>query len=205
MRKFIIMVSSIALLTGCASSSPSTLYSLLSKSSEKIALANVEVIKNTTAIPLPSKVHGFSLERESFEITSRDSLIDFGDYKSNYKLFSFQMNKGDVFRIEVISFCDCLGFDKRILVPVAYVFNENGEKIDHRIVSAGATSGVAIVDVNIEAKAPLNGKYYLLVAANNSKPGRVVGGELLLPDGRPLITNKSNPYGKIMPSYELIK
>lgn len=201
----------IVFLSACASS-PSALYSSLSNPDKTVATTNAEVIKKTHATSLPVKIHGFSLGRESYEITADDPIIDFEAFKSNYKLFSFKVDRGDKFRVEVISFCDCLGFDKRILVPIAYIFNESGKEIEQNIV-AGGVYGVATASVTIEASASESGQYYLLVGANNSNPGEIVGSEDLMlygvaysviPTGIPII-NKSNPYGKIMPSYELVK
>jgi len=201
----------IASLAACASD-PSLLYSSLNQSNKPIATTNSEMIKNTHAISLPVKIHGFSLERKSYEITAKDPVVNFGDFKSNYKLFSFKVDPGNYFQVKVISFCDCLGFDKRILVPIAYIINESGKKIEQKIVGGGVF-GVATASITIEANATESDTYYLIVGANNSNPGRIVGISSLVLYGAPYdiiptgitITNTSNPYGKVMPSYEIIK
>jgi len=109
----------IAALAACASD-PSLLYSSLNQSNKPIATTNSEMIKNTHAVSLPVKIHGFSLERKSYEITAKDPVVNFGDFKSNYKLFSFKVDHGNYFQVRVISFCDCLAHLRHCNFQIPY-------------------------------------------------------------------------------------
>jgi len=175
-------------------------------------MSNNDAIRLAKPLPLPEKIDGFSLNRESFEITSNDPVMKFANFTSAYKLFSFYMDKQDSFEIEVISFCDCLGFYKHILAPISYVFDKNGNNIAQKVVRR-TNGGVGTISLHLSGKAPLAGQYYLLTAADNSNPGKIVSKEgfsllgvtyVPIPTGVSVV-NHSNPFGKIVPSYKLNK
>ena len=195
----------IYLVTGCASN-PGTLYSSIDSAEKAIPYGSIDVILGASPIDLPETIHGLSFSRKRFDITSSDPVIDFGKYKANYKLFQLKLEKDEQYKIHVVSFCDCLGFDKRILVPNAYVIDSQGETVDTTMSSQAASLSSA--GFHLQGKALESGMYYLVFSANNSRPGATIGIEEAKVNGYVptgiIVANKSNPYGKIMPSYEIV-
>ncbi len=204
-NRILIISFFMGLLVGCAAN-PEKMYAEISQSDRAVAYDSVDVIKKASAIELPKTIHGMSFKRESFHITAEDPVIDFGDYKSNYKLFAFHLNANDTFRISVMSLCQCLGFDKRILVPKTYVIDEQASPV--AIESSERMDSLGSISYGIKGKVSQTGTYYLVVAANNSSLGSGVSTEETMMDGyKPtgiMISNKSNPYGKVMVSYEVL-
>lgn len=203
--KLVIICCIAALTMGCAAN-PKKLYSKIDSNQSSVMHGSPSVIANATSIPLPTTIHGVSLGRKRFDITQEDPVIDFGIYKSNYKLFHFDLEKGDKYHISISSFCDCLGFDKRILVPNTYVIDSDGKTVETTMQNKVASLG--IVEFILQGEANESGKYYLVFAANNSNPGARIGVDEAkvngyIPTGI-ILSNSSNPYGKIMPSFEII-
>ena len=195
----------VIILSGCAAN-PNKLYQEIDSSTSVIPHGSIDVITKQNTIELPTTIHGVSFSRDTFHITHEDPIIDFGSYKSNYKLFSFSLSEGDHFQVSITSICDCFGFNKMILVPNAYVIDSSGNTIDTSLVNGGAT--LSTVGYILDGVATKNDNYYLVYAANNSKPGSSVAVEQAkmsgyVPTGI-YVSNSSNPYGKIMPSYEVI-
>ncbi|MBO9492428.1 hypothetical protein J7384_18850 [Endozoicomonas sp. G2_1] len=152
-----------ALLVGCQSTAKKDYGQLLN--SNKVALTNGEAIENSTAIILnPSKP-------TEAKVTLNDSIIQFGKYRSNYKLFEFDGTKGSVYTIELRSLCDCLGFSKTVLYPVAYIIDDEGTIINDKPVKLGQGSMGFSYPMNIHGiwsgTLPKTSKYYFLVAADN--------------------------------------
>lgn len=151
------------LLTGCQSTAKKDYGQLLN--SNKVAFTNSEAIENSKAIILNP-----SSETEA-KITLDDSVIQFGKYRSNYKVFEFQGDKGREYAIELRSLCDCLGFSKTVLYPIAYIIDNEGNVINDKPVHIGQGSMGFSYPMNIHGKwsgtFSKTGKYYFLVAADN--------------------------------------
>jgi len=151
------------ILTGCQSTAKKDYGQLLN--SNKVAFTNNEAIENSTAITLsPSK----PIEAK---IALNDSIIQFGKYRSNYKLFEFEGIKGKGYTVELRSLCDCLGFSKTVLYPVAYIIDNEGTIINDKPVQLGQGSMGFSYPMNIHGiwsgSFPKTSKYYFLVAADN--------------------------------------
>jgi len=151
------------LLAGCQSTAKKDYSQLLN--SNKVALTNIEAIENSAAITLnPSK-------STKAKIAINDSVIQFGKYRSNYKLFEFDGIKGGSYSIELRSLCDCLGFSKTVLYPVAYIIDEEGVIINDKPMQLGQGSMGFSYPMNIHGiwsgSFPKTSKYYFLVAADN--------------------------------------
>ncbi len=151
------------LLVGCQSTAKKDYSQLLN--SNKVALTNSEAIQNATAITLnPAKP-------TETKISLNDSVIQFGKYRSNYKLFEFDGVKGSDYTLELRSLCDCLGFSKTVLYPVAYIIDNEGNIINDKPVQLGQGSMGFSYPMNIHGiwsgAFPKTSKYYFLVAADN--------------------------------------
>lgn len=202
--RLVIVAIVFGLIAGCATS-PKQAYMATQKISQFSKYGEKEVVSNAEKIPLPTTIHGISFSRKSFEIVKEDPVIDFGDYKSHYKLFNFKANKGETFRISIMSLCDCLGFRKFILVPNVYVADSDGNFIETKITKS--TSSLSSVELILDGQAAYNGEYHLVIAANNSSPGQnVAAGQAMangyIPTGI-YVSNSSHPYGKVIPSFEI--
>lgn len=151
------------LIAGCQSTAKKDYGQLLS--SNKVAFTNNEAIEHATAITLdPSKPIEAKIELN-------DSVIQFGKYRSNYKLFEFDGVKSGDYTIELRSLCDCLGFSKTVLYPVAYIIDNEGTIINDKPVQLGQGSMGFSYPMNIHGvwsgSFPKTSKYYFLVAADN--------------------------------------
>jgi hypothetical protein len=151
------------LLAGCQSTAKKD-YSLL-LNSDKVALTNIEAIENSAAITLNTS------KSTEAKIAINDSVIQFGKYRSNYKLFEFDGIKGDSYSIELRSLCNCLGFNKTVLYPVAYIIDEEGDVINDKPTQFRQGSMGFSYPTNIHGiwsgSFPKTSKYYFLVAADN--------------------------------------
>jgi hypothetical protein len=151
------------LLVGCQSTAKKDYGQLIS--TNKVALTNIQAIENSEAIVLDSS------KPTETKIALNDSVIQFGKYRSNYKLFEFDGVKGDAYAIELRSLCDCLGFSKTVLYPVAYVIDDEGTIINDKPVKLGQGSMGFSYPMNIHGiwsgSFPKTKKYYFLVAADN--------------------------------------
>ncbi len=154
---------SYTLLAGCQSTAKKDYSQLLN--SNNVALTNSEAIDNSTAIALNSS------KPTETKITLKDSVIQFGKYRSNYKLFEFNGIKSAAYSIELRSLCDCLGFSKTVLYPVAYIIDDKGAIINDKPTQLGQGSMGFSYPMNIHGiwsgTFPKTSKYYFLVAADN--------------------------------------
>lgn len=96
-------------------------------------------------------------------------------YVSYYRLYSFMAVAGTDYTITVRSFCDCLGFQKLVAVPEAYVVDREGRLVSGVLhpVNQDGSKGELVGTWGFAAEK--NDKYFLVLAANNVDPGRWVG------------------------------
>ncbi|MEZ9525666.1 hypothetical protein [Enterovibrio norvegicus] len=203
--RIILLLMLLGVLSGCATSPGSAYISV--DTVENVAIyGEKSVIDNASPIPLEITDPGV-IFISTVGIHKDDPVIDFGDYKSHYKLFEFKASKGENFRIRIFSKCDCLGFRKFILVPELYVADANGSIIETNVINVH--SELSHISLELEGSATYSGDYYLVFGANNSKPGKNIGvGEAkvngYIPTGL-ILSNSSHPYGDVATSYEIIK
>ena len=203
--KLIFSMLILSIITSCASN-PNKVYAQVDVSDNVVLHGSEQVVKSVVAIPLPKTSSStFSLLPKSFKINEQDAIIDFDEFKGSYKLFEFGADRGDSFTIKLASMCDCFGFNKQILVPIAYVVNKRGVAV--KTDTTNIVNRLGFISFSLKGDAPENGKYYLVVAANNGKPGSKSGvGEAKIDGYKPtgiMLSNRSHPYGKIIPSYTL--
>jgi hypothetical protein len=162
-KVFGVLFVSYTLLVGCQSTAKKDYSQLLN--SNNVALTNSEAIDNSTAITLNSS------KPTETKITLKDSVIQFGKYRSNYKLFEFNGIKSAAYSIELRSLCDCLGFSKTVLYPVAYIIDDKGAIINDKPAQLGQGFMGFLYPMNIHGiwsgTFPKTSKYYFLVAADN--------------------------------------
>ncbi len=99
-----------------------------------------------------------------------DPRLEVGQVLGNYRIFDFQLRKGQTYVINVISMCNnmCFGFSKTILKPRLAVVDAQGNVIaDH-------LAGSNPLTVEWSSVAPADGKFFLIVAADNQALGQLV-------------------------------
>ena len=88
----------------------------------------------------------------------------------NYRVFDFQLRKGQTYVINVISMCNnmCFGFSKTILKPRVALVDAQGKLVaDH-------LEGKNPLAIEWSSVAPADGRYFLIVAADNQTLGQTV-------------------------------
>jgi hypothetical protein len=96
-------------------------------------------------------------------------------YVSYYQLYSFDVVAGKQYTLTVKSSCDWLGVQKLVAVPEAYVVDGEGRLISRVLqpVHQEGYNGGLVGAWGFTAEE--NGQYFLVLAADNSDPGQVVG------------------------------
>lgn len=197
MYKFL-SLSACLLLTACVSS-PQALYQESVKAGHSpMASTTLEAIHNTQAIPLPISSE---LLAPQWPISADEPRLDFGSSISNYRVFSLQLKKGEPYRLNVQSLCQhpCRSFNKLAVKPKAMLLDSYGAIIASKPSRASALVGQ--VNLSWEGEAPEDGTYYLLVAADNDKPGETIVIDDVWVNNSPLMAVKvgmaSSPFGRI--------
>ena len=141
-----------------------------------------------------------------FELGKGNPIIELANgrqYRSFYRLFEFKGSGGSTVSFRITTSCKCISlFRETIVYPVAYILDYKGNVLTsdprewerkHDLILTGLTyKGLW------EAKIPEDGKYFLLVAADNSFVGVALGitYPLILPDS-PETYILSSPSGKV--------
>ncbi|WP_083846026.1 MalM family protein [Rhodanobacter spathiphylli] len=92
---------------------------------------------------------------------------------SYYRLYRLPQVNGTL-HLKLISYCACLGFDKRIAVPVVRVLTKAGQVIeplpDGYEYSVESAHGFTPLSVTLDVTVPSPNATYALVASDNSRP-----------------------------------
>jgi hypothetical protein len=166
MLKSLLPVIVISFLTGCTNHSAIN-PEAVSSSTTPIAHSFKQAIQLACATPLPID-RGLFPER--WEIGATDPRLDAGQAPGNYRVFDFKLRKSQTYVINVISMCNnmCFGFSKTILKPRVTVVDAQGNLVaDH-------LEGQNPLAIEWSGVAPADGRYFLIIAADNDKPGATV-------------------------------
>lgn len=181
-------------LAGCTSNSVINQEQLRS-STTPVARTFEQAIGLAPSTPLPVN-RGLFPER--WEVGAKDPRLEVGQALGNYRLFDFQLRKGQTYVINVISMCNnmCFGFSKTIMKPrLAVVDAQGGVVADH-------LAGGNPLAVEWSGVAPADGKYFLIVAADNQTLGqRVLTTNAPVPGYTGMtvpIVMASAPFGKVI-------
>jgi len=166
MLKFLLPVIVLSFLMGCTNHSAIN-QETVSSSTTPIAHSFEQAIQLARATPLPVD-RGLFPER--WEIDASDPRLEVGQAPGNYRVFDFKLRKGQTYVINVISMCNnmCFGFSKTILKPRVTVVDSQGKLVaDH-------LEGQNPLSIEWSGVAPADGRYFLIVSADNEKPGATV-------------------------------
>ncbi|MBB3169441.1 hypothetical protein [Simiduia aestuariiviva] len=190
--KAIVILMFVIILAGCARNHPAPSLTNNPQDSIISEFGSINVLKS-------AKVNVLPLESKKYSIQPHDPIVNFGEYMSNYKVFSMDLAEGDTFNVDITSICSCIGLNKRILVPRAYVVNADGNVIE--TMASKYRSELSFVGYSLSGTVKTEGMYFLVVAANNSNPGKPVAMDTVqvngyIPTGI-RISNNSSPYGQM--------
>jgi hypothetical protein len=185
---------------GCAAS-PQRLYdSIESVESNNVAYKFSEAIKSGQANEISPN------EIVEFELGTGNPIIELAnghEYRTFYRLLEFTGSTGSTVSFKIKSSCKCMPvFRETIVYPVAYILDSDGEVLTSDPIKWERKHDFILTGLTYEgvwqAKIPEDGKYFLLVAADNSFVGVVLGINypLILPDS-PEAYILSSPSGEV--------
>lgn len=166
MLKFLLSVVLLSFLTACTNSSVNN-QERLNSSTTPIARSFEQAIQLAPSTPLAVN-RGLFPER--WKIGLADPRLEIGQVPGNYRVFDFQLRKGQDYVINVISMCNnmCFGFSKTILKPRLALVDTQGKVVaDH-------LEGSNPLAIEWSGVAPADGRYFLIVAADNQTLGQTV-------------------------------
>jgi hypothetical protein len=106
-----------------------------------------------------------------FYVGAGDMVVQLPHYSTYYKLLRVDQPQGLPFKVTVNSYCSCLGYDKRVMVPVVYGLSSAGQVVD---ASSGtyalhqATGVTSPLHISLETNFAKGDVAYVVVAADNS-------------------------------------
>lgn len=161
MLKHTLIISLALVLAACMVPGPQDEYDRQVKNgSGPIAQSYSQALSLAVPDPLPASRGLFPTR---WKITASNPRMVQGDHYSNYRIFSFQLYKGQPYSIYVGSICNsgCIGFSKFVLKPYVQVIDAQGQPLSAPLVSEDPTS------IEWSGTAQTEGTAYLLVAADN--------------------------------------
>lgn len=172
-RKYFLLIM-VSLLNACATTpAPEKQYEAVKVGAKQVAMNNLEALKYAVPITL---LPGQDIKTK---ISLKDPVIQFGNIQSNYKIFTFHVDrKLSYCQIDLRSLSDPFGFNKYILDPVAYLFDVSGNVISHKSIRIEQSYPTWTLPGNIhvvwEGMLQKQGTYYFLVTADNRMVGHGV-------------------------------
>lgn len=195
-RKYFLLIM-VSLLNACATTpAPDKQYEAVKVGAKQVATNNLEALRYAVPITL---LPGQDIKTE---ISLKDPVIQFDNIQSNYKIFTFHVERKSYCQIDLRSLADPFGFNKYILYPVAYLFDMSGNVISPKSIRIEQSDPGWILPANMhlvwEGMLQKQGTYYFLVTADNRMIGHGVAifwGNGIVPVKNIL---KSYPTGKII-------
>lgn len=196
-RKFFLLIMLI-LLNACATPpAPDKQYEAVKVGAKQVATNSLEALKYAVPITL---LPGQEIKTE---ISLKDPVIQFGNIKSNYKIFIFHAERElTCCQIDLRSLASPFWHFKYVLYPVAYLFDMSGNIISPKSIRIEQSDPGFILPANMhlvwEGMLQKQGTYYFLVTADN----RMVGHGVAIFWGSDVVSVKnilkSYPTGKII-------
>lgn len=162
-RRFLIAFLMLSL-TGCAANLKREYQDQIQNSTTPIAHSFSQAIQQASSTPLPI---GWEVFPEKWEIGSADPRLAVDQEPGSYRVFDFQLRKGQAYIIHLRSMCNnmCLALLNTALKPRVAVVNAQGDLIADHLLSENSMT------IKWSGVAPSDGKYFLIVAADNQAPG----------------------------------
>jgi len=190
----------LSLFAGCAASPKGVYKSLSAADSDSVAYNVVDAISFARPIEISNK------KKIEIKLEEGDPIIglDVGrPFKSYYKLIQFEGNSGELVSFNITSLCQCYTvFRETIVYPIAFILNSDGQVLSSNPIKWKRKHDFLLTGLQLqgmwEAELPEDGKYFLLIAADNSYVGLTlaINYPLLIPDS-PETYILSSPSGKV--------
>jgi hypothetical protein len=110
------------------------------------------------------------------ELSSGDEFISLGSAKSAFDVYQFKASGGS-HRINLKTYCDCLGFSKDMIQPDIRVYDKNNNQISVSLVNLNRvqpTLGALYIDYIYEFNVQSSGDLKVIVASKNDRLGTEV-------------------------------
>lgn len=156
MKKIFTILAFISFVSGCASVATRT-----DNASDKKYTSVQAAVQETTALTnlIKGKTKGIQIKSESPYMLSNET-------SGRFEVVQLQGTKDEPFTIIANAKCDCWGFRKWSVMPIIYVTDNSGN-----VIVKNATPGSS-VNV-IQGTFPQDGKYSVLIGADEKSEGRV--------------------------------
>lgn len=132
-----------------------------------------------TAVKLSSNAALLSAQPTKGELGPGGPVVELAQGDSYYRLFRLTPTQGTL-HLKVTSYCACLGFDKRVVVPVVSVLTKDGQAVkptpNGYEYSVEGPHGFTPLAVTLDVTVPGDEAAYALIAADNSRPSAPVSG-----------------------------
>ncbi len=187
------------MLSGCATTGEAD-FATLEQSATATAKTTQAALENSPTLPL--KIGKSSETR----LELNDPTLWALGQIANYRIFEFSAPQDGRYKIDLMSLCDCIGFNKKLMRPLGFVLDGEGVVINDAPDSIGYKNETWKLPGRIEGvwsgSAQAGQSYYFLVTADNRAPGsEVTTSSGLTPAGAALIpitvSLKSAPTGKV--------
>jgi|SRR5690348_2118047 len=158
------------LLTGCATLPPGQ---------EVISTLAHDNAIPLTAVKLRNDAPLLGVQPVEGEFGPGAPVVELAKGNSYYRLFRLNPASGNL-HLKVTSYCACLGFDKRVAVPLLRVLTKSGQVVsllpDGYEYSVEGAHGFTPLSVTLDVTVPGAEAAYALVAADNSRPDSPISG-----------------------------
>lgn len=193
------LVASVALasLASCASVPPSSnVLAGMSAHGQVKAITQLD-LKDATMLPRGQ-------EGLDAAFDGSGDVLHLGGYDSYYRVYRIDPSQGKL-KVVVRAYCRCLGFDKRMMVPVLRFLDDGGEPVDATVdarYSLVQAESFTPMSLKLRIFVPSGHIRYVVVAADNSQPDSTVQG--INVDGMLHLDIRSYPLGKFNVTYEVL-
>lgn len=167
MLKYLPLLAFVLLAAGCASVPPSSQY---------LSRINRESAPPVTSVALLDTPPMLAAGVNKATIDPGDKIVRIDKYNSYYKIFKIPAAQGNL-HLTLDSYCSCLSFDKRIMVPVMIILSSDGAvtkpaQYQHYLHQASGLNSP--LHISLDADVPAAAAGYVLIAADNSQPDATI-------------------------------
>src|SRR3954469_6918656 len=120
MGRVIMMCVTVLTLGACASVPPSSVYLSQMRQAHPADIASIA--SGDVAAPL------LKPGVNKFDVGAGDRVLELSHYSSYYKLL--RVGQARPLKVTINSYCSCLGYDKRVMMPVVYGLSVTGQVVD---------------------------------------------------------------------------
>jgi hypothetical protein len=187
-------------LAGCAApQSDKFTYKDIAISETTIYNNYADALKTSSPKPVFKK----NTDNKASELSITDYRYKFDYYLSPFQIFKIDAVEGKKYKINITSFCDCLGFSKTIMFLKTVILDKNGNLINDKPKIQNVS--ISMHKNLYEVTADETGDMYVLVAANNSYSPNLVSEANVAVEGSNSsikVSNRHKPLGRFIVIYD---